>query len=268
MPIQIHPSFPSQFIDPRQVEVWLPPSYATTPDRRYPVLYMHDGQNVFNPETSTHKIPWGVDEVLTRLIAENKVREAIVVAAWCNPPKRWAEYMPEKTAHFAEPAMVAEFIRQAGPMLGDRYLRFLVEELKPLIDSTYRTRPAQPDTFVMGSSMGGLISLYALCEYPDVFGGAGCVSTHWVAGNGIMLKYMAESLPRAGRHKLYFDYGTEDIDAPYEPFQRQADALLRASGYQPGVDTLTQKFPGAGHNEAAWQARVHLPLAFLLQNSA
>ncbi len=264
MTIYLHPSFPSQLVDPRQIEVWLPPSYETARDRRYPVLYMHDGQNVFNPETSTHKIPWGVDEVMTCLIAEDTVREAIVVAVWCHPTKRWAEFMPQKTSNFADPVAVAQFVQQAGPFLSDHYLRFLVEELKPFVDATYRTLPAQPDTFVMGSSMGGMISLYALCEYPNIFGGAGCVSTHWVVGDGIMLKYMAESLPHAGRHKIYFDYGTVGTDAPYEPFQKEADALLLLAGYQPSVDCLTKIFPGADHNEAAWHARVHFPLEFLL----
>ncbi|MCB9134197.1 MAG: alpha/beta hydrolase [Anaerolineales bacterium] len=268
MSLQIHPSFPSLFIDPRQVEVWLPPSYATQPDRHYPVLYMHDGQNVFNPETSTHKIPWGVDKVLTQLIAENQAREAIVVAAWCHPEKRRNEYMPTKAFNTPRGAAIkARAFQVAGPTLSDEYLKFLVTELKPFIDTTYRALPGQPDTFVMGSSMGGLISLYAVCEYPEVFGGAGCVSTHWVAAEGICVDYMRAALPRAGQHKLYFDYGTMGTDAPYEPFQQEADAILREAGYQRGADWLTEKFPGADHNEAAWHARVHVPLAFLLRNA-
>jgi predicted alpha/beta superfamily hydrolase len=214
MSLYIHPSFPAQSIDPRQVEVWLPPSYEAS-DRRYPVLYMHDGQNVFNPETSTHKVPWGVDEALTRLVAENTAREAIVVAAWCTS-QRVREYMPAKA--FDTPrgaAMKTEAFQQFGLPLSDQYLQFLVTELKPFVDTTYRTLPAQPDTFIMGSSMGGLISLYALCEYPHVFGGAGCVSTHWVVADGICVDYMRDALPQAGQHRLYFDYGTEGIDAPY-----------------------------------------------------
>ncbi len=267
MTLHIHPAFPSQYIDPRQIEIWLPPSYETAPDQRFPVLYMHDGQNVFNPATSTHKIPWGVDVVLTDLIAARKVRETIVVAVWCNPPKRPNEYMPAKALDTPRGEKIkVQGQKQFGPLLSDEYLKFLVTELKPFVDATYRTLPGQPDTFIMGSSMGGLISLYALCEYPQVFGGAGCVSTHWVAGDGICVDYMRTALPRAGQHKVYFDYGTVGIDAPYEPFQLDADAIMREAGYQPGADWLTQKFPGAEHNEKAWQTRVHIPLEFLLKN--
>jgi predicted alpha/beta superfamily hydrolase len=160
---------------------------------------MHDGQNVFNPATSTHKIPWGVDEVLTSLIAAHKVRETIVVAAWCNPLKRANEYMPAKALDTPRgKKLKAQGEKSFGPLLSDEYLKFLVAELKPFVDTSYRTLPGQPDTFIMGSSMGGLISLYALCEYPRVFGGAGCVSTHWVAGDGICVDYMRTALPRAG----------------------------------------------------------------------
>ena len=90
----------------------------------------------------------------------------------------------------------------------DHYLRFIVEELKPYVDAHYRTLPDQHNTFIMGSSMGGLISLYAMCEYPHVFGGAGCVSTHFPIGRGIALKYMQDNLPDPKTHKFYFDYGT------------------------------------------------------------
>jgi predicted alpha/beta superfamily hydrolase len=149
-------------------------------------------------------------------------------------------------------------------MGADAYLRFLVDELKPFVDATYRTLPGRDDTFVMGSSMGGLISLYALCEYPQVYGGAGCLSTHWPAGDGIVIDYLAETLPPPGHHKIYFDYGTETLDAQYEPYQRRADQVMRAAGYTEGVEWMTRRFDGAAHDEAAWQARVHVPLEFLL----
>jgi len=269
MSLILHPAFPSQFVAPRQIEVWLPPSYETDSDRRYAVLYMHDGQNVFNPATSTHKIPWGVNEAMIRLRGDNKAREAIVVAAWCQPTKRLAEYMPQKAFNTPRGTRkLKHFTALFGAPFSDAYLQFIIEELKPFIDTTYRTLPKQPDTLIMGSSMGGLISLYALCEYPHIFGGAGCVSTHWVIGEGLVVEYMKETLPPPGQHRLYFDYGTAGKDAPYEPYQRQADDILQAAGYQPGVDWLTQKFPGAEHNEKAWRARVHIPLAFLLGNSS
>ncbi len=142
-------------------------------------------------------------------------------------------------------------------------LTYSFQERTP-VDAAYRTRPEREHTFIMGSSMGGLISLYALCEYPDVFGGAGCLSTHWPAVKSAILPYLHDHLPTPGRHKLYFDYGTAGLDAAYEPYQRTVDALMQEHGYTPGYDWLTRQFPGADHNEAAWQARVHIPLTFLM----
>ena len=264
MTFQIHSSIPSQFITPRQVEIWFPPGYEADVGRGFPVLYMHDGQNVFSAATSTHKIPWGVDEGLLRLIAKNQVRAPIVVGIWNHPTRRWAEFMPQKAFDYpGGEEKRARFVQEAGQPFSDMYLRFIVEELKPFMDRTYRTLPDQGDTFIMGSSMGGLISLYALCEYPQVFGGAACLSTHWVSGEGVVLDYLRANLPQPGRHKLYFDFGTVGLDADYEPYQMQADEIMRFAGYQPDVDWMTRKFPGAEHNEAAWQARVHIPLEFL-----
>lgn len=260
--------FPSNYVDPRNVEVWLPPGYARSARARYPVLYVHDGQNVFNPATAYTKVDWGVDEALTRLLAAGRVRPAIVVAIW-NTPKRLQEYMPAKPAATPRGQQVlAPMLAQAPPdmrrIISDRYLQFIVEELKPAIDRRFRTRRGRDDTMIMGSSMGALISLYALTEYPRVFGAAACLSTHWSAGNGIVLDYLATALPRAGHHRLYFDFGTAGTDAPYEPFQKRADDLLRAAGYVEGKDWVTRKYEGADHNELAWRARIGTPLTFLL----
>ncbi len=268
-----YPAFASQFVPPRQVDVWLPPQYEQEPDGRFPTLYMHDGQNLFDPGSAYSGVTWGVAETLTRLIANGDVPPTIVVGIWNAGERRWPEYLPQRP--FATPAgqqqlrhIRTQFREKFGTAVAepesDNYLRFLVYELKPFIDQNYRTKPEREHTFVMGSSMGGLISLYALCEYPAVFAGAGCVSTHWPAVNGVMLPYLQEHLPAAGRHKLYFDYGTEGLDADYEPHQLAIDALLRRHGYTAGQDWLTCKFPGADHNEAAWQQRLHIPLTFLL----
>lgn len=110
--------------------------------------------------------------------------------------------------------------------------------------------------------MGGLISLYALEQYPHLFGGAGCLSTHWPTGEEMLVDYLGAHLPQAGAHRLYFDFGTATLDWNYEPFQRRMDEHLRAAGYREDVDWMTRKFEGAEHNEAAWRARVHIPLEF------
>jgi len=260
-----HAQFPSRHVAARNVDVWLPPGYAEAAGTRYPVLYMHDGQNVFDPSTSYTKVDWGVDEAMTRLIANGHARAAIVVAVW-NTPKRLQEYMPRKAITgetFIPTPGDAPF--PAAEIVADDYLAFLATELKPFIDAHYRTLTGPEDTFVMGSSMGGLISAYAVLEYPQVFGGAGCVSTHWPIAGGIVEGYLAEHLPAPDINRFYFDYGTEAIDAMYEPYQQRIDALMSTRGYRPGVDLLSHRYLGATHNESAWRDRIEVPLMFLLR---
>jgi len=259
-----YPALASQHVLARNVDVWLPPDYASDDGRRYPVLYMHDGQNVFDPTTAYGHVDWGVDETMTRLVAADAVRPAIVVAVWSSLRRR-EEYMPQRPVtgalRFNIPGAPDA---QPADIMSDRYLAFLVQELKPLIDANYRTLPGRADTFIMGSSMGGLISQYAMSQYPDVFGGAGCVSTHWPAGDGIALDDFAAHLPEPAAHKYWFDFGTATLDSSYEPYQRRADEILRKAGYVEGQNWITKKFDGAEHSEKAWRLRVDQPLAFLI----
>ncbi|MGH8250746.1 MAG: alpha-amylase family glycosyl hydrolase [Steroidobacteraceae bacterium] len=263
--LRTHAEFGSRHVDARRVDVWLPPGYESDAASRYPVIYMHDGQNLFDPALSYIGVDWGMDEAMTRLIAEGKVPAAIVVGVW-NTPKRFAEYMPQRAVTETRlpddwPDMA--WIRKQR-IESDGYLRFLVEELKPFIDSTYRTLPGRGDTSIMGSSMGALISFYAVAERPDIFGGAGCVSIHWPLGDGLVIDYLARHLPKPGSNRFYFDFGTATLDQSYEPYQRRVDALMRAAGYVEGRDWLTRKYEGAEHSERAWRARVEVPLRFLL----
>jgi predicted alpha/beta superfamily hydrolase len=257
-------NFPSQFVSARNVDVWLPPSYAQNPGKRFPVLYMHDGQNLFDSATSYGKIPWGVDKAMMRLAKRGSTREAIIVGVW-NTPKRYAEYMPQKAVPNGSLAGLGYIRATEGTIVSDAYLKFLVTELKPFIDSTYRTLPDRASTFVMGSSMGGLISAYALCEYPNVFGGAACVSTHFPAGNGIVIEYLKTHLPDPKTHKIYFDYGTKTLDSLYEPYQKTMDAAMKQAGYTKNKNWVTKKFTGAEHSENSWSKRVDMPLTFLLR---
>mgnify|MGYP000866531080 CR=1 FL=1 len=254
--------FSSALITPRPVDVWLPPDYS--PKNRYPVLYMHDGQNLFESATAYGGIDWGVIDAALRLMATDEIAPLIIVGIW-NTPERRREYMPAAPLQRPENApLLAQFSQEfGGPPTSDAYLRFIIEELKPFIDQTYATHPEQRHTAIMGSSMGGLISLYALLRYPQVFGGAGCVSTHWTIGKEALVDAMAALLPPPGNHRLYFDFGTETLDADYEPYQQRMDAHLLQAGYVQNQDCLTLKFEGAEHSERAWRARVHLPLRFL-----
>lgn len=259
-----HASVPSRHVAPRNVDVWLPPGYGVDETRRYPVLYMHDGQSLFMPAQTLHGVDWGVDEAMSAGIADGSLPEAIVVAIW-NTPLRAQEYMPQAAVTAPMVATGVDWMPPfpADSLVSDDYLDFIVEELKPAVDARYRTRPDAQATFVMGSSMGGLISLYALARHPQVFGGAAALSTHWPAGDGVMVDWLAAHLPARG-HKLWFDHGDRGLDAAYAPYQQRMDVALRASPLREGEDWISQSFPGTDHSESDWRARVHLPLRFLL----
>jgi len=258
------PSFPSQQVAARQVEIWLPPGYGRD-TVRYPVLYMHDGQNVFDPATSYGGVDWGIDEWMTRLIAERKIRPAIVVAVWTTS-RRPQELMAQKAVPAGDTVFSLGIVREAarGPLLGDAYARFFVEELKPYIDRTYRTRRGRSDTFIMGSSMGGIASLYAAAEYPNVYGAVGAISTHFPAGDGALIDYLAGHMPDPATHRIYMDRGTATLDSTYAPYQPRADSLFRARGYRDEVNFRTRVFEGGEHNERSWRVRIDEALIFLL----
>ena len=265
-----HDNFESKYVDSRNVQVWLPVGYENDTDN-YSVVYMHDGQNLFDKRIA-YDGEWKVDEHIQKLMDDGVIRKTIVVGIW-NTAKRYREYQPQASfwglSKDTQKKLIAEY---DGTPLADNYLKFIVEELKPFIDSTYRTHKIRKETFMIGSSMGGLISVYALAKYPEVFGGIAGVSTHWPISRNFdyseisdnFAKYFSHKLPRAGQHKIYLDYGTETLDAYYEPHQKKMDAVVKRLGYS-SMDWLTRKFPGAAHHEGFWEERVEIPLIFLLR---
>lgn len=258
-----HPQMASAHVQPRDVTVWLPPGYDAS-NARHPVLYMHDGENLFDGSRAAYGKEWGVDEHVARLSANGQIRTPIVVGVG-NTPLRLREYVPADLIRALPDDMRADIQSiYGGEPLSDDYLRFMVEELKPFIDSAYRTHAGRDDTVVMGSSMGGLISLYATARYPDVFGGAGAISTHWPAGDGIVIDWLAAHLPDPATHKFYFDHGTAMLDAGYAPYQQRMDAVMEQAGFDAGRNWITRSFEGAEHSERAWRGRVDVPLLFLL----
>lgn len=268
-----YPVIKSAGLLPRDVWVWTPPAYDAHLHMCFPVIFMHDGQNLFYPEKSYTHITWGVAETITKLSAWGFIQPAIVVGI-DNTQNRFGDYLPLRP--YETPQGQAFLGRLTGAekeeldridWVADQYLELLVAEIKPRVDQDFRTLPDSDHTFVMGSSMGGLISLYALTEYPQVFGGAGCLSTHWPVMHNFMRLYLQEKLPSAGEHRLYYDYGTEGLDSEYAPYQQAVDALMVEKGYQYGVDWLTRLYPGADHHEQAWRSRLQIALRFLLANN-
>ena len=269
----------SKTTDPRRVVVWLPPGYSAQ-GPKYAVLYMHDGQNLFDKATAGYGMEWEIDEHLSQLIADKKVRPTIVVGIW-NTPKRLQEYVPSK-AFNGLPQEYRAKVRAlyGGDPLSDGYLKFIVGELRPMIDARFNVRTDRANTVIMGSSMGSLISLYAIDEYPQIFGGAGMMSTHWPLflkpdGQSVSQeeyevvssafeRYLGPALPDPKTHRLYFDHGTETLDAIYKQYQDRVDAVVARHGYKQGVNWMTRSFPGQKHNEISWASRVDVPLQFLL----
>ncbi len=267
---------PSEIGEPRNIDIWLPAGYDTT--QRYAVVYMNDGQMLFDSTATWNRQEWSADEVAARLLEENKIRPCIIVGIWNRDKYRYAEYFPEKALTGLSKWHRARFVRKAmmGKALGDTYLRFIVNELKPYIDSKYSTCSDPENTVIMGSSMGGLISAYAMCEYPEVFGGAGCLSTH-LPMRGVNLftrndnrfarafrSYLRSNLPSPATHRIYYDYGTETLDKWYEPFQKKVDKVMAEAGYEDGKQWVTRKFEGDDHSEKSWSKRLGIPLLFLL----
>lgn len=280
--------FQSQFIAARDIHIWLPENYDTmvNSNKKFSVLYMHDGQMLFDAEQTWNKQEWGVDEVASQLIALEKIKSFIVVGIDNGGKKlRHAEYFPEQPFEaLSKEQQATLYKKELAPnellfggfkVQSDAYLKFLVEELKPFIDANFSVLSNKENTFIMGSSMGGLISLYAISEYPEVFGGAACLSTHWPGAfefenNPIpttFFNYMRENLPSATDHKIYFDHGTKTLDAFYPDLQKQVDVIMKQKGYVPS-SWRTQVFKNAAHDEISWKKRLHIPITFLLSNES
>ena len=272
-------SYPSQYVTPRNIDVWLPDGYSE--QNSYAVLYMHDGQMLFDANTTWNNQEWGADETVGEAITQGLIEPLIIVAIWNPGPERHADYFPQRPFEYLPKAYQDSLINQAKrntttPLFSkeiqsDAYLKFFVHELKPFIDNQYATLPQKEKTFIAGSSMGGLISLYAICEYPDTFGGAACMSTHWIGifnepNNpipGAFQQYLENHLPDPSNHKIYFDYGTATLDSQYEPHQLKVDAIMKEKGYT-SQNWKTLKFEGKDHSETAWRERFMIPLLFLL----
>lgn len=253
---------------PRPVDVWLPPEYAQDSQRRFPVLYMHDGQNLFDPKLAYGGNAWNIDDTLST----GTLPPCIVVGIW-NSPHRRREYGPQ-SCYEALPKHIRDSIHRqfGGALVSNAYLNFLVQQLKPLIDQKFRTLPDKKHTMVAGSSFGGLISMYAICEYPQVFGAAACISTHWPGSISYApreipelflhyLKKKSSSLRRANSH-IYFDCGNQTLDSLYPEWQQKADRIL--SHKLDSKQWLSLYFEGHAHNEYYWSRRLRQPLAFML----
>ena len=251
--VREHKAFASKTLaNSRDVWVWLPPGYEEEPSLRYPVLYMHDGQNVFDGATSF--IPnqeWRADETAGSLIEAGLVQPIIIVSVSNAGSQRANEYLPTK-------AKMREV--EIGGRLAD-YGKFLIEELKPFIDETYRTRPGPLDTGLCGSSFGGVATLSLALSRPEVFGRLGVVSPSVWWDERTLIKQVTEAGAKL-RARVWVDIGTgEGEDAVRDV--RDLAAAMEEAGWRRGKDLAVLIEPGGQHNEAAWARRFGEMLVWL-----
>ena len=267
----------SLHVQPRHVDVWLPSHYdeRVREGARFGVLYMHDGQMLFDATQTWNRQAWKIDVAVQAVVAAGGVEDVIVVGIWNNGPLRHSEYFPAGFLPHLPAVLRGQFVQQAlaGQPRSDAYLRFMVEELKPAVDARYATRADRGSTWLMGSSMGGLISTYALWEHPQVFGGAACLSTHWTGTHAAnthfpqaAMAYLQAAPPAPDSVRLWTDRGTLGLDAQYVNAHRAVAAHLAGLGFK-APRFQAHVFEGTGHNEADWSARVQAPLRFLMSSA-
>ncbi|MGE0076627.1 MAG: alpha/beta hydrolase [Bacteroidales bacterium] len=263
-------NFKSSYVKSRNIDVWIPENYSK--DKRYAVIYMHDGQMLFDSTLTWNKQEWKVDESVTDLIKKDSIKECIIVGIWNDEENRFRDYLPQKPIETIDSVQLKSLfnIPTMFTFNADNYLQFITKELKPFIDKNFSTFPDLNNTYIMGSSMGGLISIYAICEYPNIFGGAACLSTHWtgiVNYNTVIpnafYNYITHNLPSPSTHKIYFDYGTKTLDGLYKPYQLSVDSIMLKKGFS-SSNWITIEFKGDDHSERSWARRLKTPLRFLL----
>lgn len=251
--IKYHENFYAKKLNnKRTIIVYLPPNYEKVKQKRYPVLYMHDGQNIFDDATSFIGVEWGVDETVEKLISDKKIKEIIVVGIY-NNCDRANEYTPFND-------------KKHGGGIADKYADFIINDLKPFIDKTYRTLPDRNNTAIMGSSLGGLVSLYIAWKHPETFAMSGVISPAlWWAGYKIFNEI--EKSTKKNNIKIYLDMGTregttlESFNSAIIDARKMRDILLN-KGFVLDKDLQYFEDEGAIHNESAWAKRVYRPLIF------
>jgi len=239
--VKYYHDFEGEGLKPRDIIVWLPPIYESNLEKRYPVLYMQDGQNVFDPTTSSFGYDWRADEVADSLINAGAINEIIIVGIY-NTTDRGFEY-------------------RYSP-LGYKYMDFIVSKLKPFIDSEYRTLPDAKNTAVAGSSLGALITFMLAWNYPNVFSKAACFSSALKIQD---LNYVDTVINYSGAKKdikLYFDNGGIGLDADLQPGTAEMIIALQNKGYEFDKDIIWFVDKNAFHSEKAWAERIWRPLLF------
>jgi len=252
------------------VYVWTPSAYdASKPCQ---VVYMFDGHMLFDGRTTWNKQEWTVDETVESLMSQQLVQPTIVVGLGIQDSLRHGQYSPEKPFRQLSEQQQQKALnskRSSGQnyfrkkeVISDDYLQWLVNTVKPYIDKNYSTLADPAHTYIGGASMGGLMAMYTILEYPQVFEKAFCLSTNWPLTEaeqdmGFMeawKNYLVTRLPLLNKHFIYMDYGAHGKDATYANYQKDMDNCLRTHGFN---QFETKHYPMHDHSEAAWAARIN-----------
>ncbi|HQU71092.1 MAG TPA: alpha/beta hydrolase-fold protein [Calditrichia bacterium] len=240
--VRFHKHLSREGLENRDVIVWLPPGYQQARQKRYPVLYLHDGQNVFDPYTAYTGVEWAADETVTHLLGRDLMEEIIMVGIY-NSPDRLEEYS----------------ISAKGTL----YRRFIVEELKPLIDLNYRTLTDPLNTATIGSSLGGLVSFLLAWEYPAVFGKAACLSPSFIYNKNQAIRMLRQSPAPEAPLQIYMDCGNFGGERLLLKGCRRVMRLLKRKGFVGGVNLMFYHDVHGHHSEVDWAERLWRPLIFL-----
>ena len=258
--------FPSNHVDSRPIYVWLPPNF--NPKEKHNLLIMHDGQNLFDGTKTWNGQEWELDEWAAKLISENRVNSFIIVGIHNSGKNRWNDYFPENSYDFVSD--IKYLGKNRPPLNANLYLKYIVNEVIPYTRSKYLKSSNDFKIIIGGSSMGGLISMYAAFEYPEIFDGAICMSTHWPGAYVIddnplpdaIFNYMSKNIPISKNKRFYFDYGDKGLDKHYPQYSKTLDSIFTQNGYS-NQNYRNMYFKNESHNEEAWGKRVNIPLKFI-----
>lgn len=260
-------------VDGRRVEIWEPTGSHVGPR---PLLLAHDGQNLFLPGRSFGGVPWGLSDAISSL--PTKAVQPFVVAPWNRAdigraadyaPQRVLQSLPDVERGFTEYFNWTEHVAAGNPIqwFGDSYAQWCASQLLPAVQSQFGWQVNSEAIAVMGSSMGGLASAYALALRPDVYSAALCLSTHWLPGGHALAQELTGMLPPSDSGaRIWFDHGTLNLDSTYGPFQLTADAVMRERGYREPDQWRTKVYADADHNETSWSVRLPEILRWWLLN--
>ena len=239
--VKYHHNLRGVGIRPRDVIVWLPPFYFIEHEKRYPVLYIHDGQNIVDPRTSTFQIDWQIDEIADSLIRKGLI-DAIIIVGIYNTTDRNSEYAENDT--------------------GYAYMNFIVDSLKPFIDKNYRTLPDKKNTATAGSSLAGLISFMLAWEHDQVFSMPSCISPAFKIGRYNFVDNVESYKGKKKDIKIYIDNGDNELDTKLQSGIDEMLTALKAKGFVKGKDYYFYKEINSLHSEKAWAKRMWRSLIF------